>query len=69
MACLSTDDFSNDSTRRNRAGKLPGTGLRTSGISLQIQRLSAMVEAMTEVLQLCPSVPPTCQVEENPAAH
>ena len=69
MACLSTDDFSNDSTRRNRAGKLPGTGLCTSGIALQIQQLSAMVEAMTEVLHLCPSIPPARQVEENPAAH
>lgn len=69
MACLSTDDFRNDSTRRNHAGKLPGTGLRMSGIVLQIQRLSAMVEAMTAVLHLCPSVPPARQVEENPTAH
>ena len=69
MACLSTDDFSNDSTRRNRAGKLPGTSLRTSGVALQIQQLSATVEAMTEVLHLYLLVPPARQVEENPAAH
>ena len=69
MAYLSTDHSSNDSTRRNRAGKFPGIGLRTSGIASQIQQLSATVEAMTEVLHLCPSVPPARPVGENPAAH
>jgi len=69
MAYLSTDHASSDSTRRNRAGKLPGTGLRTSGIALQTQQLSAMVEAVIEVLCLCPWVPPARLVEENPAAH
>ena len=69
MACLLTNHFSNDLTGRNRAGKLPGTALRTSGIDSQIQQLSAMVEAMIEVLRLCPWVPPAHLVEENPAAH
>ena len=54
MAYLSNDHASSDSTRRNRAGKLPGTGLRTSGIALQTHQLSAMVEAVIEVLRLCP---------------
>lgn len=33
MACLLTDHFSNDLTGRNRAGKLLGSGLRTSDIA------------------------------------
>ena len=69
MAYLSTDHYSNDSTRRNRVGKLPGTGLRTSGIASQIQQFSATIEAMTEVLHPCLWVPPARPVEENRAAH
>jgi len=69
MAYLSTDHASSDSTRRNRAGNLLGTGLRTSGIALQTQQLLAMVEAVIEVLCLCPWVPHARLVEENPAAH
>lgn len=69
MAYLSTNHASSDSTRRNRAGKLPGIGLRTLGIALQTQQLSTMVEAVIEMLRLRPWVPPARLVEENPAAH
>ena len=69
MAYLSIDHALSDSVRRNRAGKLPSTGLRTSGISLQTQQLSAMVEVVIEVLRLFPWVPHSRLVEENPAVR
>ena len=69
MAYLSADHTLSDLTRRNRSGKLPCTGLRTSGIALQIQRLSAMVGAVIEVVRLCPWVPLARLVEGNLAAR